>query len=97
MPASNLVRDAAIYSPNTQFTEFTARKLSNPRFRGRRFESGQSEYHDLFRRVPQLNSNTSSIDLLDVEQVEFVAARRARSSGGTRSRASSPSPACGRR
>src|SRR5437868_758060 len=26
--------DAAIYAPNTFFSEFTARKLSNPRFRG---------------------------------------------------------------
>jgi TonB-dependent Receptor Plug Domain len=28
------VSDAGIFSPNTYFTEFTARKLSNPRIRG---------------------------------------------------------------
>ncbi len=28
------VSDAALYAPNTFFNEFTARKLSNPRFRG---------------------------------------------------------------
>ena len=29
-----IVSDAAIFAPNAYFTEFTARKLSNPRFRG---------------------------------------------------------------
>src|ERR1043166_1032840 len=28
------VKDASIYAPNTVMTEFSARKLSNPRFRG---------------------------------------------------------------
>ena len=28
------ISDAAMFSPNTHFTEFTARKLSNPRIRG---------------------------------------------------------------
>src|SRR4030095_9373865 len=28
------IGDASIYAPNTYFTDFTARKLSNPRFRG---------------------------------------------------------------
>src|SRR5918994_268195 len=28
------VSDAAIYSPNTYYSDFTARKLVNPRFRG---------------------------------------------------------------
>ena len=67
-----LIRDAAIYSPNTQFTEFTARKLSNPRFRGIGSSPANPSITTYFDGVPQLNSNTSSIDLLDVEQVEFV-------------------------
>src|SRR5688572_6529095 len=29
-----LVREASIYAPNTYFSDFTARKLSNARFRG---------------------------------------------------------------
>ena len=67
-----LVRDAAIYSPNTQFSDFTARKLSNPRFRGVGSSPANPSITTYFDGVPQLNSNTSSIDLLDVEQIEFV-------------------------
>ena len=63
-----LVRDAAIYSPNTQFSDFTARKLSNPRFRGVGSSPANPSITTYFDGVPQLNSNTSSIDLLDVEQ-----------------------------
>ena len=93
----NLVRDAAIYSPNTQFSDFTARKLSNPRFRGVGSSPANPSITTYFDGVPQLNSNTSSIDLVDVEQVEFVSrpAERALRSE-TRSRASSTSAACGR-
>ena len=68
----NLVRDAAIYSPNTHFSDFTARKLSNPRFRGIGSSPANPSITTYFDGVPQLNSNTSSIDLLDVEQIEFV-------------------------
>jgi iron complex outermembrane receptor protein len=67
-----LVRDAAIYSPNTQFTDFTARKLSNPRFRGVGSSPANPSITTYLDGVPQLNSNTSSIDLIDVERVEFV-------------------------
>ena len=67
-----LVRDAAVYSPNTYFSDFTARKLSNPRFRGIGSSPANPSITTYFDGVPQLNSNTSSIDLLDVEQVEFV-------------------------
>ena len=67
-----LVRDAAVYSPNTYFSDFTARKLSNPRFRGIGSSPANPSITTYFDGVPQLNSNSSSIDLLDVEQVEFV-------------------------
>ena len=67
-----LVRDAAVYSPNTHFSDFTARKLSNPRFRGIGSSPANPSITTYFDGVPQLNSNSSSIDLLDVEQVEFV-------------------------
>lgn len=67
-----IVRDAAIYSPNTQFSDFTARKLSNPRFRGIGSSPANPSITTYFDGVPQLNSNSSSIDLMDVEQVEFV-------------------------
>ena len=67
-----LVREAAIYAPNTHFSDFTARKLSNPRFRGIGSSPANPSITTYFDGVPQLNSNSSSIDLLDVEQVEFV-------------------------
>ena len=65
-------RAAAVYAPDTFFNEFTARKLSNAFFRGigsSPTNPGVSSYID---GVPQLNANTSSIELLDVEQIEFV-------------------------
>jgi iron complex outermembrane receptor protein len=67
-----LVRDAAVYSPNTHFSDFTARKLSNPRFRGIGSSPANPSITTYFDGVPQLNSNSSSIGLIDVEQVEFV-------------------------
>jgi iron complex outermembrane receptor protein len=66
------VKDAAIYAPNTFFTEFSARKLSNPKFRGigaSPTNPGVTTYLD---GVPQFNANSSSLTLLDVEQIDFV-------------------------
>jgi iron complex outermembrane recepter protein len=67
-----IVSDAAMYGPNLQFTEFTARKLSNPRFRGIGASPTNPSITTLFDGVPQLNASTSSIDLVDVDQIEFV-------------------------
>ena len=66
------VSDASIYAPNTFFSEFTARKLSNARFRGissSPMNPGITTYID---GVPQLNTNSSNIEFLDIDQVEFV-------------------------
>ncbi|OFW01468.1 MAG: hypothetical protein A3I61_15045 [Acidobacteria bacterium RIFCSPLOWO2_02_FULL_68_18] len=67
-----VLREAGIYAPNVQFTDFTARKLSNPRFRGIGSSPANPAITTYFDGVPQLHSSTSSLDLLDVEQVEFV-------------------------
>src|SRR5688572_12168712 len=68
--------DARIVSdlsaPNIYFTEFTARKLSNPRFRGIGASPANAAVATYFDGVPQLNTNSSNIDLIDVGQVEFV-------------------------
>jgi iron complex outermembrane recepter protein len=67
-----MVSDAGPFSPNTTFTEFTARKLSNARIRGLGAgpsNPGVTTYYD---GVPQFNANSSSIELLDVDQIEFV-------------------------
>jgi iron complex outermembrane receptor protein len=66
------VTDAAIFAPNTVFTEFTARKISNARFRGIGASPANPAITTYIDGVPQLNSNTSNIELLDVGQIEFV-------------------------
>ena len=62
------VSEAAGYAPNTYFNEFTVRKLSNARFRGvgaGPTNPGVTSYID---GVPQLNANSSSVELIDIEQ-----------------------------
>jgi iron complex outermembrane receptor protein len=66
------VSDAGMFSPNTHFTEFSARKLSNPRIRGIGASPANPGVTTYVDGVPQLNSNTSSFDLVDVSQIEFV-------------------------
>ena len=67
-----VVSDAAILAPNVSFTEFTARKLSNARFRGIGSSPNNPAITTFIDGVPQLNANSSSIELLDVQQIEFV-------------------------
>lgn len=67
-----IVSDAAVTVPNTVFTEFTARKLSNARFRGIGSSPANPAVTTFLDGVPQLNANASSIELVDVDQVEFV-------------------------
>src|SRR5262245_12719739 len=69
---ARIISDVGILSPNAQFTEFTARKLSNLRFRGIGASPANPSIATYFDGVPQLNANTASIDLLDVGQLEFV-------------------------
>ena len=64
--------DLSIYAPNTYYSDFTARKLSNPRFRGIGSSPANPSVTTFIDGVPQLNANSSSIELLDVRQVEFV-------------------------
>ncbi len=66
------VSEAAQYAPNTFFNEFTARKLSNARFRGIGSSPNNPAVTTFIDGVPQLNANSSSIEMLAVEQIEFV-------------------------
>jgi iron complex outermembrane receptor protein len=66
------VSDAAVYAPNTTFTEFTARKISNATFRGIGSSPANAGITTVIDGVPQLNTNSSSTTLLAVEQIEFV-------------------------
>ena len=67
-----IASEAAIFAPNTFFTEWSARKLSIARFRGISSSPGNPGVTTYIDGVPQLNDNTSSIELLDVDQIEFV-------------------------
>lgn len=66
------VSDAGIYSPNTFFSEFSARKLTNPRFRGIGASPANPSITTFVDGVPMLNANASNIELIGVQQVEFV-------------------------
>jgi len=66
------IGDLSIYAPNTFFTDFSARKLSNARFRGIGASPANPSVTTYIDGVPQLNANSSSIELLGVGQVEFV-------------------------
>ena len=67
-----IVSDAGLYAPNTAFNEFTARKLSNARFRGIGSSPSNPGITTFIDGVPQLNTNSANIELLDVDQIEFV-------------------------
>jgi iron complex outermembrane recepter protein len=67
-----VISDAAIFAPNTYFADFTARKVSNARFRGIGASPANPSITTYIDGVPQLNANSSSIELLDVDQIEFV-------------------------
>ena len=67
-----IASDAALLAPNVHFTEFSARKLSNVRMRGVGSSPGNPGVTTFIDGVPQLNDNTSSISLLNIERLEFV-------------------------
>ena len=66
------IGDASIYAPNVFFSDFTARKLSNPRFRGIGASPANPAVTTYIDGVPHLNTNSSSLELLDISQLEFV-------------------------
>jgi iron complex outermembrane receptor protein len=66
------VSGAATYAPNTYFNEFTARKLSNPRFRGVGAGPNNPGVTTYIDGVPQLHANSSSVELVGIEQIDFV-------------------------
>lgn len=66
------VSDAGIFAPNTFFSEFTARKLSNARFRGISSSPANPGITTFIDGVPQFNTNSSNVEFMDIDQVEFV-------------------------
>lgn len=67
-----MVSEAAAFSPNTHFAELSARKISNAFIRGIGSSPSNPGITTFIDGVPQLNSNSSNIELLDIEQIEFV-------------------------
>ena len=66
------VGEASIFSPNTLFAELSARKVSNPYIRGIGSSPSNPGVTTYIDGVPQLNANSSNIELIDIEQIEFV-------------------------
>lgn len=66
------ITEAGMFAPNTVFTEFTARKVSNARFRGIGASPANPAITTIIDGVPQLNSNSSNIEMIEVGQIEFV-------------------------
>jgi iron complex outermembrane receptor protein len=64
--------DAVFFSPNTVFTEFSARKLSNPRVRGVGASPSNPAITTYLDGVPLLHANAASVELNGVSQLEFV-------------------------
>lgn len=66
------VKQAAFYAPNVFINEFTSRAVSNPFFRGIGGSPTNPGVSTLIDGVPQLNSYSSNIEMIDVAQIEFV-------------------------
>jgi iron complex outermembrane recepter protein len=66
------VKQAASYAPNAFINEFTARAVSNPYFRGIGGSPTNPGVSTFIDGVPQLNSSSSNVEMVDVGQIEFV-------------------------
>ena len=66
------ISEAGIYAPNTFFSEFTARKLSDARFRGISSSPANPGITTYIDGVPQLYTSSSNLEFMDIDQVEFV-------------------------
>ena len=67
-----MISEAALLSPNTHVAELSARKVSNPFIRGIGASPANPAVTTYIDGVPQLNANSSSVEWLDIEQIEFV-------------------------
>src|SRR5512141_3007140 len=66
------ISEASLFSPNTHFADLSARKVSNPFVRGVGASPANPAVTTYIDGVPQLNASSSSVELLDIEQIEFV-------------------------
>ncbi len=70
--AMTAVSEAAAFAPNVHFSELSARKVSNIFVRGIGSSPANPGITTYIDGVPQLNSISSSVELLDTERIEFV-------------------------
>ncbi len=70
--AITTVSEAAVFAPNVHFAELSARKVSNIFVRGIGSSPANPGITTYIDGVPQLNSISSSVELLDTERIEFV-------------------------
>jgi iron complex outermembrane receptor protein len=68
----NTVKTAVAYAPNTFINEFTSRAVSNPYIRGIGGSPTNPGVSTVIDGVPQLNGFSSNIELVNIDQVEFV-------------------------
>jgi iron complex outermembrane receptor protein len=66
------VKDAAIHAPGVFFNEYSARRASQPVFRGIGGSPMNPGVTTFIDGVPQFSANSSSLELLDVEQIDLV-------------------------
>src|SRR5262245_37246308 len=66
------VSEAAVFAPNTFFSELSARKVSNATFRGIGSSPANAGVTTFIDGVPQLNTISSNLSLSGVGQIEFV-------------------------
>ena len=66
------IKDASLRVPNLHITELTARRTSFPFMRGLGSGQGDPVVTTHIDGVPQLTFNTTNIDLVDVERIEFL-------------------------
>ncbi len=64
--------DAVVLAPNARQVQFSSRQLGMPYFRGLGASPGNPAVGVLFDGVPQLHGYAANIELLDLEQLEFV-------------------------
>lgn len=66
------ISEAAAFAPNVHFAELSARKVSNIFIRGIGSSPANPGITTYIDGVPQLNSISSSIELVDTERIEFA-------------------------
>ena len=66
------IKDISYLIPNLYISELSARRTSFPYFRGLGSGQGEPVVATYIDGVPQLTPNTTNIELLDIDRIEFI-------------------------